>query len=44
MSAISKRIQELEAVEANIRALLTEEKSLWEARSVLGYQTLQRKP
>ncbi|NVZ99239.1 RraA family protein [Pseudomonas gingeri] len=33
----------IEGVEARIRALLTEGKSLREARSALGYHTLQRK-
>jgi hypothetical protein len=33
----------IEAVEARIRALLDEGKSLREARAALGYHTLQRK-
>ena len=33
----------IEAIEADIRALIADGKSLREARAVLGYHTLQRK-
>lgn len=40
---VAECARQIEKVEADIRALITEGKTLKEARSVLGYHTLQRK-
>ncbi|MNN83236.1 4-hydroxy-4-methyl-2-oxoglutarate aldolase [compost metagenome] len=43
-SEVAACARSIEEVESRIRALIAEGKSLREARSELGYHTLQRKP